>query len=380
MDAPKPGDAEAFAPPANLARRKTADRTFVFWGLLATVLGLAVLAALIVDLAVDGRHSLSVDFFTRFPNPDAAKAGILSAWVGSLLVILTTALLAIPVGVMAGLYLEEYAPKNALTDAIELTVNNLAGVPSIVFGLLGLGLFIYTFGMGQWILTAGLTLGLLILPVIIVATREAVRGVPQGIREAAMAVGATKWRATADHVLPYATPGIVTGVIIGLSRALGETAPLIVVGVPTFVAFLPFVSPGAPTQFEVGSFNEFGLPASPGALETVTLPRGGEVTMPGGEVVQVAPGGSIEAPAGAFVDTTVSAGQAAVTWLPFGPDGWLFESFTVMPMQMFNWTQRPEAAFQQNAAAAGIVLLIITLSLNGAAIWLRYRMRKKVRW
>ncbi|MBU6371165.1 MAG: phosphate ABC transporter permease PstA [Alphaproteobacteria bacterium] len=330
-----PAARETFTAPENLERRKFADSTFVFWGLLATTIGLAVLASLVTGLFLRAQGKLTPEFFLSFPSPDAATAGILSAWVGSILVIVTTALIAIPLGVMAAIYLEEYAPKNPVTDVIEITVNNLAGVPSIVYGLLGLGLFVYQFKMGQTVLTAGLTLALLILPVIIVATREAVRGVPQGIREAALSVGATKWQTTSHHVLPYATPGVVTGVIIGLSRALGETAPLIVIGVPTFVAFLPFIGPG-----------DVGMPVYDEA---------------GNEHI-------------------LTSGDMLASWMPFGDQGWLNQLFTVMPMQMFNWTGRPEAEFQQNAAAAGIVLLIITLLLNGTAIWLRYRMRKKIRW
>ncbi len=324
-----------FTAPENLPRRKLADTTFVFWGLLATTIGLAVLASLVTGLFIRAHGKLTPEFFLSFPAPDAASAGILSAWVGSILVIVTTALISIPLGVMAAIYLEEYAPKNPVTDVIEITVNNLAGVPSIVYGLLGLGLFVYQFKMGQTVLTAGLTLALLILPVIIVATREAVRGVPQGIREAALSVGATKWQTTSHHVLPYATPGVVTGVIIGLSRALGETAPLIVIGVPTFVAFLPFLGPG-----------DVGMPVYDDA---------------GNEHI-------------------LTSGDMFASWMPFGDQGWLNQLFTVMPMQMFNWTGRPEAEFQQNAAAAGIVLLLITLLLNGTAIWLRYQMRKKIRW
>ena len=328
---------KVFQEPDNLQRRKLADRSFVFWGLLATSLGLAVLAALVTGLYINAAPKLTPAFFMSFPAPDAAAAGILSAWVGSIFVIITTALIAIPLGVMAAIYLEEYAAKNALTDVIEVTVNNLAGIPSIVYGLLGLGLFVYQFSMGQTILTAGLTLALLILPVIIVATREAVRAVPQGIREAALSVGATRWQTTSHHVLPYATPGVVTGVIIGLSRALGETAPLIVIGVPTFVAFLPFLTPadvGMPIYDETGA------------------------------------------------EHVVTNSDMLMSWLPIAPhdQGWLSQLFTVMPMQMFNWTGRPEAEFQQNAAAAGIVLLVITLLMNGTAIWLRYRMRKNIRW
>jgi phosphate transport system permease protein len=337
-DTPK----DILTPTNGLGRRKFWDATFVFWGILATIVALAVLVTLLVDLYSDAAPKLTSSFFFSFPGSDAATAGILSAWVGSIFVIVTTALISIPIGVMAGVYLEEYAPKNPITEAIEITVNNLAGVPSIIYGLLGLGLFVYGLGQaselfGQTILTAGMTLSLLILPVIIIASREAVRSVPRGIREAALSVGATKWQSTSHHVLPYATPGIVTGVIIGLSRAIGETAPLIVIGVPTFVAFLPVITP-----------NDVG--------QTYFDAEGNEVT--------------------------TTAGEMLMSWLPWAPgdQGWLGQSFTVMPIQMFNWTGRPEPEFLENAAAAGIVLLIITLLMNGVAIWLRYRLRKNIRW
>jgi phosphate transport system permease protein len=150
-----------------------------------------------------------------------------------------TFLTAVPMGVAAGLYLEEYAPKNWFSDIIEINVSNLAGVPSIVYGLLALGLFVYGLGLGQSILTAGLTLGLLILPIVIVSTRESIRAIPVAIREAAYAVGATKWQVVYDHVLKYSYGGVLTGIIIGMARALGETAPIITIGALTFIAFLP---------------------------------------------------------------------------------------------------------------------------------------------
>src|SRR5258706_595051 len=188
---------------------------------------------------------------------------------------------AIPVGVAGAVYLEEYAPKNWMTDIIEINVTNLAGVPSIIYGLLALGLFVYKFGFGQSILSAGLTLALLILPVVIVATREAIRSIPQSIREGSYALGATQWQTVRYHILPYSSAGILTGIIIGMARAIGETAPIITIGALTFIAFLP----PAP------------LKAEP----------------------------------------------------PFVSFEWLLSPFTVMPIQMFNWTSRPEAAFQVNA-------------------------------
>ena len=229
-----------------IARNKTVDRLFVVFGLLATFVGLLTLAALMADLAIDGIGRLSWEFFTSFPSRFASRAGILSAWVGTILVMIVTAFTAVPLGVAAGIYLEEYAPKNWLTAIIEINIANLAGVPSIVYGLMALGLFVYQLGFGQSILTAGLTLALLILPIVIVATREAIRAVPGTIREAALALGATKWQTVRDHVVPYSTGGILTGVIIALSRAIGETAPLITIGALTFIAFLP----GAPIKAE----------------------------------------------------------------------------------------------------------------------------------
>lgn len=295
-----------------IAKHKRWDKIFALVGLTAMLVGVLTLIALFVDLAIDGVPRLTWDFFTSFPSRRASQAGILSAWVGTTLVMLVTALTAVPLGVAAGIYLEEYARRNWVTDLIEINVTNLAGVPSIVYGLLALGLFVYALNFGQSILSAGLTLALLILPVVIVATREAIRAIPSSIREAAYAVGATKWQTVAHHVLPYSTGGILTGVIIGLARAIGETAPIITIGALTFIAFLP----PAPVKAEP----------------------------------------------------------------PFLSFDWLFAPFTVMPIQMFNWLSRPEAAFLTNAAAAGVVIIVMTLAMNAFAIWLRYRYRKRIKW
>ena len=224
---------------ALIARHKRWDLIFALCGLGAMMVGVLTLLVLFAGMVMDGAPRLSPDFFTHFPSRRAEHAGILSAWVGSSLVMLVTAATAIPLGVAAAVYLEEYAPRNLLTDIIEINVTNLAGVPSIVYGLLALGLFVYKFGFGQSILSAGLTLALLILPVVIVATREAIRSIPSAIREGAYALGATKWQTTWDHILRYAAPGILTGVIIGMARAIGETAPIITIGALTFIAFLP---------------------------------------------------------------------------------------------------------------------------------------------
>ena len=294
------------------ARRKMFDALFAITGLLALLVGLITLLALLADLAKEGAGRLSWQFFTSYPSRFASQAGILSAWVGTTLVMLVTAATAVPLGVAAGVYLEEYAPKNWLTALIEINIANLAGVPSIVYGLMALSLFIYQLRLGQSIVTAGLTLALLILPIIIVATREAIRAVPGSIREAAYALGATKWQTVKDHVLPYSTGGILTGFIIALSRAIGETAPLITIGALTFIAFLP--DPPVTSEFPFLSFK------------------------------------------------------------------WLMSPFTVMPIQMFNWTSRPQHEFHLNAAAAGLVLMVMTLAMNGLAIYIRYRFRKRIKW
>jgi phosphate transport system permease protein len=299
-----------------IAQHKRYDILFGLLGLLATMVGVVTLVALFVDLIMDGYPRLTLDFFANFPSRHPEEAGILSSWVGSVLVMLTTALAAIPMGVGAAIYLEEYAPKNWITDIIEINVTNLAGVPSIVYGLLALGLFVYILDFGQSILTAGLTLGLLILPVIIVATREALRAIPIAIREAAYALGATRWQLVSDHLVRYSAGGIMTGIIIGMARAIGETAPIITIGALTFIAFLP------PAPFTIDP--------------------------------------STDMPAGLF--------------------DWLFSPFTVLPIQMFNWVSRPQVEFQLNAAATGVVIIIATLAMNSLAIWLRYRIRKNIKW
>jgi len=297
---------------ALIVRGKRMDVLFMGLGVVALSIGILTFLALFVDMAIAGVPRLSAEFFTSFPSRRADSAGILSAWVGSTLVMLVTAAVAVPLGVAAGIYLEEYAPKNWVTDVIEINITNLAGVPSIVYGLLALGLFVYQFGFGQSILSAGLTLALLILPIVIVSTREAIRSIPVMIREAAYGLGASKWQVVKHHIVPYSMSGILTGVIIGLARAIGETAPIITIGALTFIAFLP----PAPVS------------AQP----------------------------------------------------PFVNFEWLTSAFTVMPIQMFNWTSRPEAAFQANAAAAGFVLVLMTLIMNGLAIAIRYRLRKNISW
>src|SRR6185312_4212178 len=224
---------------AIIARHKLGDLIFLVTGLLVLMIAVLTFIALFSHMLIDGLPRLSWDFFTSFPSRRPGSAGILSAWVGTTLVMIVTAAAAVPLGVGAGIYLEEYAPKNILTEIIEINVTNLAGVPSIIYGLLALSLFVHQFGFGQSILSAGLALALLILPIVIVATREAIRAIPVVIREGAYALGATKWQTVSDHLLPYSAAGILTGVIIGLARAIGETAPIITIGALTFIAFFP---------------------------------------------------------------------------------------------------------------------------------------------
>lgn len=297
---------------AIIARHKLWDFIFMLVGVFALMIAALAFLALFAHMLIEGMPRLSWDFFTSFPSRRPGSAGILSAWVGTTLVMLVTAMAAVPMGIGAGIYLEEYASKNIITEIIEINVTNLAGVPSIIYGLLALSLFVHQFGFGQSILSAGLALALLILPVIIVATREAIRAIPVSIREGAYALGATKWQTVSDHLLPYSAAGILTGVIIGLARAIGETAPVITIGALTFIAFLP------PPPIE----DDF----------------------------------------------------------PFLSFEWLMAPFTVMPIQMFNWVSRPEEEFQINAAAAGLVLVVMTLAMNALAIFLRYRMRKNIKW
>lgn len=223
----------------SLARRRLGDRAAAAVGLLALLCLLLALAAVFVQLLLDGGARLGLDFIASMASRDPARAGVLPALVGSALVLLVTALAAVPVGIGAAVYLQEYAPDNRLTDLIEVNIANLAAVPSVLFGLLSLSLLVHGLALGESILAAGLTLAMLVLPLVVVATREALRQVPVGVREASYALGASRWQTVWRHVLPAATPGVLTGVILGLSRAIGETAPLLALGALGFVAFLP---------------------------------------------------------------------------------------------------------------------------------------------
>jgi len=288
---------------SNLVSRKRWGTLFLMVSFASTLVGIIALIVLLADVFSDGFARLSWDFITRFPSRRAEEAGILSALVGTLWVISLTALFAFPIGVGAAIYLEEYAPKNRLTQLIEINIANLAGVPSVIYGLLGLGVFVRWMMLGRSVLAGALTLALLVLPIVIISSREALRAVPQSLRQAAYALGATKWQTTWSQVLPVAFPSILTGTILALSRAMGESAPLITIGALTYIAFLP----------------EFSL-----------------------------------------------AG--------------LFAGFTVLPIQIFNWVSRPQKAFHVNAAAGIIVLLVVLLSMNALAIWLRNKYQQKANW
>jgi len=219
--------------------RRMQDRIFSVVGFLCTFVGIVTLCALLIDLTMDGLGRIDWQFLTSFPSRRADQAGILSAIVGSVLIMIVTVVTAVPLGMAAAVYLEEYGRKNWLTSIIEINIANLAGVPSIIYGLMAVGLLVNFAGLGRSILTGGLTLAFLILPIVIVATREALRGIPNDIREAAYALGSTKWQVIRHHLLPYSAGGIATGTIIAMSRAIGETAPLITIGALTFIAFLP---------------------------------------------------------------------------------------------------------------------------------------------
>jgi phosphate transport system permease protein len=290
-------DNSLFAP--DLANRYRLDFLFQLATWVAVGISLLVLTALLADVFIDGLPRLNWSFITSFPSRKAENAGIISAFAGTLWLMAIVTVLAFPVGVGAGIFLEEFSSDNWLTRAIEININNLAGVPSIIYGLLGLQVFVRLLEPitgGRSVLAGSLTLALLVLPIIIVATREALRSVPDSLRQAGFALGATRWQVVREQVFPIALPGILTGAILALSRAIGETAPLITIGALTFVSFLP---------------------------------KG------------------------------------------------LQDSFTVLPIQIFNWVSRPQKEFHANAAAAIIVLTIVLLVMNATAVFLRNKFQKR---
>jgi len=283
----------------HVVARRLKGGVFKYVCLAATLFGIVALAVLIITVSANGIGRVSWDFLNSYPSRFADQAGIKSALLGTLWMMAFTALFAVPIGIGAAIYLEEFAPRNWLTRVIETNINNLAGVPSIIYGLLGLALFVRLMDLGRVVLAGSLTMALLVLPIVIVAAREGLRAVPPSIREAALAVGATPWQAVRFQVLVPALPTMLTGVILALSRAIGETAPLIMIGALTFVAFDP-TSPRSP--------------------------------------------------------------------------------FTVLPIQIYNWISRPQAAFATTAAAGIIVLLVVLLTMNAIAIVLRNYFEGKRRW
>ena len=279
-------------------RRHLMDRGFEVVALMVLLLALAALGALLYDILSDGLGRLNWQFMTDMASRRASSAGIYHALAGSIAVIALTGALALPIGVAAAVYLEEYGSRSRLARLIEINISNLAAVPSIIYGLLGLGLFVRALAMERSVMAGASTLALLALPVVILSTREALRTVPSSIREGSYALGATKWQTIWYQVLPMAMPGILTGLILALSRAIGETAPLITIG--------------------------------------------------------------------------------ALTYVPFAPDS-IWSAFTVLPIQIFNWVSRPQAEFQENAAAGIIVLLGLLLLMNAVAIVLRDRYQRQGR-
>ncbi|MFY7930983.1 MAG: phosphate ABC transporter permease PstA [Oligoflexus sp.] len=282
----------------NLRRRQLKERIFFVSIFSATLVALAILVYLVASIAYDGYPYLTWDFFTNFPSRFANKAGFKSAIYGSVWLGGLTLVFSVLLGVGAAVYLQELASKGRISSLIELSIATLAGVPSIIYGMLGLGIFVRFLSLGRSVLAGALTLSLLIMPVIIIAAREALKSVPDSIRMGAFALGATRWQTVRDHVLPAALPGIATGVILAMARAVGEAAPLILLGALTYVAFVP---------------------------ESI------------------------------------------------------FDSFTAMPIQIFNWTSRPQPAFHQLAAAGIMVLLVFLLICNSAAIYLRSKWGAKKR-
>jgi len=279
-----------------MTKRITANKVWKTLFFLATTFALVALAILLYRIVTQGIDYLNIDFLTNFASRFADKAGIKAALIGSLWLMAVVAPVSIILGVGTAIYLEEYAKKNKINDFIRMNISNLAGVPSIVFGLLGLTIFVRMMGLGKSILAAGFTMSLLILPVIIVAAQEAIRAVPNEQREASYGMGATKWQTILRVVLPAAIPGILTGSILALSRAIGETAPLVVIGIPVILQFLP---------------------------------------------------------------------------------NGLLSQFTALPIQIYNWTSRPQADFQGLAAAGIIILMVILLTMNSLAIWIRNRFSKR---
>lgn len=220
-------------------KAKFKDNLFRYTAFAFTIFALLVLATLLIDIFSNGLGRINMGFFTSLPSRHPEKSGILTALAGMLTLLFLTIIFSLPVGILAGVYLQEYGKKSRFAKIIEINIANLAGVPSIIYGILGLQLFVRTAGLGNTLIAGALTLALLILPIIIVSTREAIRAVPDSLREASYGMGATKWQTTSRIVIPSALGGILTGIILSVSRAVGETAPLLVTGALVYVPFIP---------------------------------------------------------------------------------------------------------------------------------------------
>ena len=282
----------------SIKKNRIQDQLFQWWGIGCTLLCLVLLTVFLWSVIESGIHRINWDFITNLPSRKAERAGIYTALMGSIWILLLTTIIALPIGIAAAIYLEEYSKKGRLSNILEINISNLAGVPSIIYGLLGLEIFVRILQMGSSVLAGSFTLALLILPIVIVSTREAIKAVPKSIRDASYALGATKWQTVSLQLLPASFGGILTGVILALSRAIGETAPLIVIGA---LAYVPFA------------------PASP------------------------------------------------------------MDEFSVLPIQIFNWVSRPQQGFETNAAAAIIILLVITLVMNGIAVYFRNKWQQRLK-
>jgi phosphate transport system permease protein len=283
-----------------LNRRKVKNALFSLLALAAIFISMVTLAGLLIDLVGRGGSSLDTQFLTSSPSRIPAKAGILPALVGTLWVTIFVALITLPIGIGAAIYLEEYAGRGRIARLLKINISNLAGVPSIVYGIFGLAIFVRGLDLGRTVFAASLTLSLLILPVVIISSAEALKAVPPSQREAAYALGATRWQVIRRALIPAAAPGILTGIVLAVARAVGETAPLILIGAVTFVTFVPT------NPFE--------------------------------------------------------------------------DKYTVLPIQIFNWANRPQEAFLEISAAAILVLIALMLLLNGAAIYLRARLSRGLQW
>ncbi len=283
-----------------LTSRRVKNALFSLLAFAAILISMVTLAGLLVDLVGRGGSSLDSQFLTSSPSRIPAKAGILPALIGTLWVTILVALITFPIGIGAAIYLEEYAGRGRIARLLKINISNLAGVPSIVYGIFGLAIFVRGLDLGRTVFAASLTLSLLILPVVIISSAEALKAVPPSQREAAYALGATRWQVIRRALLPAAAPGILTGIVLAVGRAVGETAPLILIGAVTFVTFVPT------NPFE--------------------------------------------------------------------------DKYTVLPIQIFNWANRPQEAFLEISAAAILVLIALMLLLNGAAIYLRARLSRGLQW